>query len=345
MQKEQLKVAVLLGGTSEERDVSIASGAQVTKALRHVGYDVIAVDVAAGILSGEDELRYFGAGVKEVPPAPELLAALRSNPMPLLLQIAAAEVDLCFLALHGGDGENGRLQAMLDVIGMPYTGSGALASGMAMDKAIAKQMFTMAGVRTPLWRLANSGADEATLLSIGRTLGFPLVVKPNSQGSTLGLSLVHKQEDLRRAITHAGAYQIDVLIEQFIAGRELTVGVLDGEPLAIGEIVIDRNGVFDYQTKYQGRVREIFPAEVEEEAAKRIREAACVAHRALRLNGYSRADFRLDDKGVAWCLEVNTLPGMTATSLLPQSAAAIGIDFNDLCYRICKLALAAKGAK
>lgn len=343
MKKEPLKVAVLLGGISEERDVSIASGAQVVKALREVGHEVIAVDIGRRILDSEDEAVYFAARVKDTPPHADLLAALVRNPMPLLQEIKQMGVDVCFLALHGGDGENGRLQAMLDVCELPYTGSGSLASGMAMDKSIGKQLFALAGVRTPMWRLVGPQTDAATLDSIVRTLGLPLVVKPNSQGSTVGLSLVKEASDLRDAVAKASMYQDDVLIEQFIAGRELTVGVLDGEALAIGEIVIDKNAVFDYETKYQGQVREIFPAKVEEETAKRMSEVACRAHQALQLRGYSRADFRLDDKGAAWCLEVNTLPGMTATSLLPQSAAAVGISFTDLCDRICRLALVKKG--
>jgi D-alanine-D-alanine ligase len=174
----------------------------------------------------------------------------------------------------------------------------------------------------------------------GEQLGYPLVVKPNSQGSTVGLSVVRSADELADAITLAGSYDSEVMLEQFIAGREITVGVLGDEALAVGEIVIDPDAVFDYKAKYQpGAVREIFPADFPEDIVEQARTLALRAHRTLKLDGYSRTDFRLDSKGVLWCLEVNTLPGMTATSLLPQSAEACGIAFSELCDRICRLAI------
>ncbi len=167
-----------------------------------------------------------------------------------------------------------------------------------------------------------------------------VIVKPSQQGSTVGLSKVNRAEDLQPAIELALRYDREVMIERFVAGRELTVGVLGDQPLAVGEIVLGQSGVFDYTSKYQPKgAVEVFPAEVSAEIAEEARRLALAAHRALKLDGYSRADFRLDAEGRLWCLEVNTLPGMTATSLLPQSAAAMGIDFDELCERICRLAL------
>jgi D-alanine-D-alanine ligase len=174
----------------------------------------------------------------------------------------------------------------------------------------------------------------------GAQLGYPLVVKPNSQGSTVGLSVVRSAEQLAAAIELAGSYDSEVMLEQFVAGREITVGVLGDEALSVGEIVMDPDAVFDYKAKYQpGAVREIFPADLPEDIAENARALALRAHRTLKLDGYSRTDFRLDNHGVLWCLEVNTLPGMTATSLLPQSAQARGIGFGELCERICRLAI------
>ncbi len=336
MVKDKLKIAVLLGGTSEERDVSIASGAQVVAALRRRGHHVVTVDTALGLLDEDAERALLEARVGLEPPERTALVRMRGQDAGAVLSRAQlGDQDLLFLALHGGTGENGTLQTLLDLAELRYTGSGRVGSAVAMDKDLSKRLFRAAGVPTADWLMAP--VDAAT---VADTLGFPVIVKPSQQGSTVGLSKVSRAEDLQPAIELALRYDREVMIERFVAGRELTVGVLGDQPLAVGEIVLGQSGVFDYTSKYQPKgAVEVFPAEVSAEIAEEARRLALAAHRALKLDGYSRADFRLDAEGRLWCLEVNTLPGMTATSLLPQSAAAMGIDFDELCERICQLAL------
>ncbi|MCI1011131.1 D-alanine--D-alanine ligase [Pseudomonas oryzihabitans] len=336
MVKDKLKIAVLLGGTSEERDVSIASGAQVVAALRRRGHQVVTVDTALGLLDEDAERALLEARVGLEPPERTALVRMRGQDAGAVLSRAQlGDQDLLFLALHGGTGENGTLQTLLDLAELRYTGSGRVGSAVAMDKDLSKRLFRAAGVPTADWLMAP--VEAAT---VAETLGFPVIVKPSQQGSTVGLSKVSRAEDLQPAIELALRYDREVMIERFVAGRELTVGVLGDQPLAVGEIVLGQSGVFDYTSKYQPKgAVEVFPAEVSAEIADEARRLALAAHRALKLDGYSRADFRLDAEGRLWCLEVNTLPGMTATSLLPQSAAAMGIDFDELCERICQLAL------
>lgn len=204
---------------------------------------------------------------------------------------------------------------------------------MAMDKDVAKRLFRLAGIPTPDWTTAPVAAEEA-----GAKLGWPLIVKPSKQGSTVGLTLVKRPEEFDPAVELAGRFDDEVIVEAFIPGRELTVGVLDGEALAIGEI-IPRHEIFDYECKYQpGMAQEIFPATVPLAVAQEVPRLALRAHGALKLGGYSRVDFRLTPEGSLFCLEVNTLPGMTATSLMPQSARAAGMEFGELCERICRAA-------
>lgn len=244
------------------------------------------------------------------------------------------EVDVVFLALHGGAGEDGRIQAMLDLAGLAYTGSNHIASAAAMDKDLAKRLFRSAGIATPDWLMAPVTAE-----TVARTLGWPVVVKPNKQGSTVGLSVVRAGADLPAAIERAAAYDTEVMVERFVAGREFTVGVLDGVALPVGEIIV-AGEVFDYAAKYQaGGAREIFPASIPPEEAALLQDYALRAHRALKLGSYSRIDIRQDERGRPWCLEANSLPGMTATSLLPQAARAAGIEFPELLDRICRGAI------
>ena len=335
MLKKKLKIAVLFGGTSEEREVSIASGAQVVKALRSMGHEVLAIETSRGLLTAEEERLLLTSQVDEVPPTSDTLAVLRSGETNLMRSAALADVDVVFLALHGGTGEDGTIQAMLDMAGMAYTGSSHMGSAIAMDKDMSKRLFVAAGINTPRWLMAPCTQED-----VARELGYPLVVKPNRQGSTVGLSIVRSPDALEAAIQHASRFDTEVMLEQFIAGRELTVGVLGEQALTVGEIVIEPDEVFDYKAKYQpGAVREVFPADLPDTLATATKEAALRAHTALKLDGYSRADFRLDCDGRLWCLEVNSLPGMTATSLLPQSAEASGIPFASLCERICRAAL------
>jgi D-alanine-D-alanine ligase len=330
-----MRVAVLFGGTSSERDVSIASGAQVMKALREAGHEVIAVDTARGVLGPGDEQRLLASGVAPTPPREDELSVIRAGAsMPLPSAAELQGIDVVFLTLHGGTGEDGTIQALLDLTGIPYVGSGHAASAVAMDKDLSKRLFRLAGIPTPAWLMAPVDATDAQAL-----LGYPLVVKPNKQGSTVGLTVVKAPDQLQPAIDEAFRHDDEVMLEQFIPGRELTCGILAGEALGVGEIV-SGGEVFDYASKYQeGGAEEIFPAELSEEQTRTIQELSLRAHRALKLEGFSRADFRMDAEGALWCLEVNTLPGMTRTSLLPQSAQAAGIGFPELCDRICRLAL------
>jgi D-alanine-D-alanine ligase len=330
-----VKVAVLFGGTSEERDVSIASGAQVVKALRSAGHDVIAVDTATGVLSAADEERLLQAGVAQRPPDAEALDVLRTGNVMAFVRAPEMEgVDVMFLALHGGDGEDGTLQALLDLVGIPYTGSGMVGSAVAMDKDISKQLFRFAGVPTPDWLMAPASADE-----VEQTIGYPCIVKPSKQGSTVGLTVVRENDALEPAIHEAFRFDDEVMIEAFVPGREVTVPILGEDALPVGEIITARE-IFDYEAKYQpGGAEEIFPADLNGEQTITVQALALHAHAALKLRGYSRIDFRLDEQGVFWCLEANTLPGMTSASLFPKSAAAAGIDFPALCERICELAI------
>jgi D-alanine-D-alanine ligase len=331
-----MKVAVLFGGTSEERDVSIASAAQVIPALRSRGHEVIAIDTATGRLPREAEQKLLASGVGPEPPSSSKLAGMRESALALTAGAAdMRDVDVVFLALHGGTGEDGHVQAVLDLAGLAYTGSNHTASAAAMDKDLSKRLFRAAGVPTADWLMAPVRERD-----VAERLGWPVVVKANKQGSSVGLSIVRRAEDLQAAVELAGRFDDEVMIERFVPGRELTVGILEGEPLPVGEIVMPGE-IFDYQAKYQqGGAREIFPAELPAAAAAALQQLAVRAHEALKLGAYSRIDFRLDPQGGFWCLEANSLPGMTATSLLPQAARVAGIGFPDLCERICRAALA-----
>ncbi|HEX6559635.1 MAG TPA: D-alanine--D-alanine ligase [Longimicrobiales bacterium] len=330
-----MKIAVLFGGTSAERDVSIASGSQVVQALRDAGHDVVAVDTASGVLDKNDERKLLTSGVAPVPPEETDLDLMRTGNTSAVLQAPELDnLDVIFLALHGGTGENGTLQAMLELTGIPYTGSGPLASAMAMDKDISKRLFVHADVPTPDWVLAPYDAKLAE-----ERFGLPFIVKPNKQGSTVGLTIVRSMDEYERAIEEAQRHDDEVMIEQFIPGRELTVPILGDAPLPVGEIVMESE-IFDYETKYQsGKCEEVFPADLNGEQTIRAQSLALRAHRALKLSGYSRLDFRMDEAGELWCLEANTLPGMTAASLFPKAAAAAGMGFPEVCERICQLAI------
>ncbi len=327
-----MKIAVLFGGTSEERDVSIASAAQIIPALRALGHEVFAVDTASGRLPPADEQRLLSGSVAPEPPSTTAIKEVRGRAVafaPSASEIRSA--DIVFLALHGGAGEDGRLQAMLDLAGLAYTGSNHIASAVAMDKDLSKRLFRSVGIPTADWMMAPVEAPD-----IEGTLGWPVVVKPSKQGSTVGLTVVREAADLAAAIKVAQSFDDEVMVETFIAGREFTVGVLDWEALPVGEIIAPGE-VFDYQSKYQvGGAREVFPADLPSAESALLQEYALRAHRVLKLGTYSRVDFRRDAGGGYWCLEANSLPGMTSTSLLPQAAKAAGIGFPELLERICK---------
>ena len=331
-----MRIAVLFGGVSEERDVSVASGAQVVQALETAGHDVLAIDTARGALGPAERERLQAAGVALAEPSSQELSFVRRDAASLVSRVPdLRQADVVFIALHGGSGEDGTVQAMLDLAGIPYTGTGHLGSAFAMDKDVSKRLFRAAGVLTPDWLMVPAAPAD-----VAARLGFPVVVKPNKQGSTVGLTIVRHADDLRPAIDMAARYDDEVLIERFVPGRELTVGVLEGAALTVGEIRPKRHEIFDYASKYQsGGADEFFPADLPGETTRRVQQAGLAAHHAVKAGAYSRVDFRLDDAGTPWCLEVNTVPGMTRTSLLPQSAQAAGISFPELCDRICRAAV------
>jgi D-alanine-D-alanine ligase len=332
LEDSRLKIAVLFGGDSMERDVSIASASQVVGALRSRGHEVIAYDSGRGRLTPPDEQRLFASKIDREPPDQRTVTSLPT----VVSAPDLADVDLVFIAMHGGSGEDGTVQALLDLAGIPYTGSGKLGSAVGWDKDIAKRLFLAAGVPTPDWLMAPAAPDL-----VASRLGYPLIVKPNGQGSTVGLTLVEEPGGLAAAIELARNFDAEVMLERYIAGREITVGILDDEALAVGEIISKTGPIFDYAAKYQaGGAEEIFPAKLTPEQTARAQDLALRVHRALKLDVYSRVDFRMDLEGGIWCLEVNTLPGLTAASLLPRAAAAVGISFPELCERICRGALA-----
>jgi D-alanine-D-alanine ligase len=331
-----VKITVLMGGTSAERDVSIASGLRIAAALRSRGHDVTSLDTAHGAVDQAAENELLRAGVRQVPPDLESLAAMsRQSLSPSLGTLPAVrQAEVVFLALHGGQGEDGTLQALFDLCGVRYTGTGQLGSALAMDKDLSKRLFRDNGVQTAEWLMAPASVAE-----VESQVGFPVVVKPSKQGSTVGLTLVREPAGLDAAIAEAFRYDDEVMLEQFINGRELTVGILGDEALPIGEI-IPKHELYDYECKYtKGMAVEEFPARLDPAVAAHIQDQARRAFRALKLRGYARIDFRLDDSGGCFCLEANTLPGMTELSLIPQAAAAAGIEFPELCERIVQLAI------
>ncbi len=330
-----MRITVLTGGATAERAVAFASASQIVAALRSREHDVHVVDTCTGLLDDAEEATVLGGAVGTTPPS---VAELEQQERKMLSEgLAELAVirgsDVLFLALHGGAGEGGTLQAILDVIGVPYTGSGQLGSALAMDKDLSKRLFRAAGVPVPAWFMAPVAPED-----VKTGLGWPVIVKPSKQGSSVGLTLVRKPADLAAAVELARQYDDEVMVEQFIPGRELTVGVLGDVPLPVGEIV-PKHELFDYESKYTpGMSVETFPAAIATRLARQLQEYALVAHRALKLGGYSRIDFRVSPDDDIFCLEANSLPGMTRTSLYPQAARAAGIDFPEMCEQICKLA-------
>ncbi|MGI8618984.1 MAG: D-alanine--D-alanine ligase [Gemmatimonadaceae bacterium] len=330
-----MKITVLLGGASSERDVSMASGLRIADALRAKGHAVLLVDPAEGVIDAKAERELRDHGVKTTPPTLEELQSFNGGTiLPTLTQMPEVTgADVVFLALHGGQGEDGTIQAMLGMGKKRYTGSGHLASALAMDKELSKILLRAAGVGTPDWLMAPATKEE-----VMAKLGLPVVVKPSKEGSSVGLTVVKKIEDLAPAIDEAFRYDDEVMIEKFIPGRELTVGMLGDEALPVGEI-IPKHEIYDYECKYTaGMAVEVFPADIPAAVADDAKRQAKAAYRALKLGGCPRVDFRMAADGSLYCLEVNTLPGMTELSLIPQAAAAVGISFPDFCERIVLLA-------
>ncbi|MSR22193.1 MAG: D-alanine--D-alanine ligase [Gemmatimonadetes bacterium] len=331
----RLRIAVLMGGTSEERDVSLASGAQVSRALLSRGHDVVCVDTTRGVLPAAEVSRLLEEGVRPDPPPPETLDLLETGDATALTRAPElADTQVVFPALHGGSGEDGTLQALLDLSGLVYAGSGRLGCTLAMDKEVSKRLLRDGGIPTPDWLVGPVSLDRVV-----KELGLPVIIKPPSGGSTLGLTLAHDLSELQAGVEEALCYEERVLFERYVRGRELTVGIVGREALPVGEI-IPAHELFDYECKYQpGLAQEIFPADIPEGTARKVQALALEVHDVLFLRDFSRVDFILDSGGNAWCLEANALPGMTANSLLPKAAAAAGISFPELCERIVQLAL------
>lgn len=346
MSQKKERVRLFLGGTSSERDVSLASGVRIAAALRERGYQVEPVDPATGPMSADEEKKILAGGVKSAPPSEDDLKRMARESLPKLVKNIPTreEADVVFLGLHGGYGEDGTIQALLDVVGVPYTGSGHLASSIAMDKDVSKHLFRNADVPTAKWVLVNERqwrADSGPKVqeSAIKAVGLPLIVKPSKQGSTVGLSIVKQAGDLKPAVDEAFKFDDEVLIEEFIAGRELTVCIIGGEALPVGEI-IPKHEIYDYECKYTpGMAIEEFPAKLSPAETERVQALAQRAFAALKLRGCARIDFRMSAAGEFYCLEANTLPGMTGTSLAPQAAAAAGVTFPEFCERIVRLAL------
>jgi D-alanine-D-alanine ligase len=337
--KTKLKITVLMGGASSERDVSLASGVRIAQALRQRGHTVTSLDAAGDVLTEATEHAMLTGALKTAPPSLEELARLRL-PATLGERPEVRDADVVFLGLHGGQGEDGTVQSLLDLAGVTYTGSGHLASALAMDKDLSKKLFRVASVRTADWLMAPATDDE-----IESALGLPVIVKPSKQGSTVGLSIVKTRAQIAPAVEMARKYDDEVMIERFIPGRELTVGILGDEPLAVGEI-IPKHEIYDYECKYTaGMAIEVFPAKLDKEQTATVQQQALAAFRSLKLGGYARIDFRMSPEGHFYCLEANTLPGMTELSLIPQSAAACGIPFGELCERVVRLAIDERRAR
>lgn len=329
-----MRIAVLMGGTSAEREVSLASGQGVVRALRERGHQVDTIDTARGFIGADDEHKLLPEGVHSAPPA-DLSATLDPADIATIPQLR--EADVAFLALHGGIGEDGTLQALLDLLGVPYTGTGMLGSGIAMDKDVTKRLLRDAEIPTLPWRVARAPRFEIDLDAIDDFVGYPCIVKPSRQGSSVGLTIVEQAEKLEPAIQEAGRYDTEVMVERYVRGRELTVGILGDQPLPPVEIR-PKKGIYDYESKYTAGMTEyLCPAPIDRELTAQVQAYALRAFRVLKLRGYARIDFILA-KEQLFCLEANTLPGMTATSLLPKGAAAAGIEYPTLCERIVELA-------
>ena len=337
-----MRVAVLMGGISPERNISLLSGRSVAAALRERGHTVLAIDPAYGAegLLPDAELN----GISTAPPSEEFLCSL--SPWALVQCIGSSlfdDVEVVFPVLHGPYGEDGRIQTLLELRGLPYVGSAALASALATDKHMAKLAFVAAGIPTPRWvALGREHLSDWALLEDTRAeLGAHLVVKPNDQGSTIGMSFLHHPtvEELAAAVETAARYSEVVIVERYIAGRELTVGILGTEPLPIVEI-LPEGGLYDYEHKYTpGKTQYLCPAQLPKDIEEFTQTLALSAHQILGCRHFSRVDFRLDEDGQPYCLEVNTIPGMTPMSLFPRAAQAAGIPFPELCERLLLLAL------
>ena len=341
-----------MGGLSPERNVSLSSGSLIAAALRRRGHEVIALDLYVGVPEDIADVRSLFSTAQQnnvtVPTGLPDLDALIAENSGRTDEIGPRVIDACraadctFLALHGATGENGQLQAMLDAYRIPYTGSGYIGSMLAMDKDIAKKILRSEGILTPDWvRVDTLNAPDVN--SIIATVGLPAVIKPCSSGSSVGVFMADTADELRAALKNAAEYERYIMVESRIRGRELTCAYFDGEALPPVEIIPEAD-FYDYLRKYQANAtREICPAPIGEAATQMIYEATKRGFAALRLDGYARFDYMLDAEGRAWCLEVNTLPGMTPNSLLPKAAAIEGYSYAEFCEALVMLSLKARG--
>ena len=343
-----MKITVLAGGLSHEREVSLSSGSLIAGALVRKGHEVCLVDLYTGKAPDGSAPRFTRDPIepytvsRSIPDLEALKAATGRGECRIgegVLTLCE-EADAVFIALHGDVGENGQLQALLDMACIPYTGSGYAGSLLAMDKDLTKQLLTRAGVPTAPWVYCDlTEGVESAADRIEAEVGYPVVVKPCSGGSSVGVSMPENRAELTAAIEKAAAYETALLAERRITGRELTVSYLGGEVLPAVEI-IPLTGFYDYENKYQaGLTNEICPAHLTKEETAALETATRKGFEALRLRGYARFDFILDESGTPWCLEANTLPGMTPTSLLPQAAAAMGIGYDELCEKMVMMAV------
>lgn len=340
-----MKVVVLAGGTSTERDVSLISGSGIYKALKKNGHQVLLLDVylgyegnTEGIFEREYDWTENISAISEKNPDIQQIKAMRPDGAknffgPNVLALCR-EADAVFMALHGANGEDGKIQACFELMGIPYTGTDFVSAAIAMDKGITKDIFKAYDIPTPVGIRLKKGEQES------EQVPFPCIVKACCGGSSVGVCLARNEKEYETAKEEAFQYDNEVVIEQYITGREFSVGVMDGAALPVIEIA-PKQGFYDYKNKYQaGSAVETCPAELPAEITKRMQKIAERAFCALRLKNYARMDFMMDRDGNLYCLEANTLPGMTPTSLLPQEAAAVGISYEELCEKILSKAFA-----
>jgi D-alanine-D-alanine ligase len=341
-EETQMKVLVLAGGNSSEREVSLNSGGAIVAALNRLGHTVTAIDPANGgnLIDAKGE---YAPQIADKGTSLPVQAV--SSEVALVMNSDQLKSDVVFIALHGGAGENGTLQNLLQLSGHKYTGSNMTASAVAMDKAMTKRLMASVNVRTPHWRLYHmeSGEiDAATVQSVKDHFKLPFIVKPNDGGSTVGLTKVERYEQIGEAFASSFKESRHVLVEEYIHGRELTVAVLDQEAFPVVEIR-PKSGLYDYEAKYtKGKSEYICPAPISEDVAHGLTHAALQVYDVVGASGLARIDFLLADDGRSHCLEINTLPGMTNLSLAPMAAKAAGIDFDQLLERIIASALKRK---
>jgi len=333
MSKNGITVALLVGGTSPEREVSKNTGRSVYKALDDLGYKVKVIDPAYGLNQPKDIELIFGEK--------DCTEISNRNFIEAVNSTMFDDVDVAFIALHGKWGEDGSVQSLLELRGIKYTGSKVLASSLAMDKSLTKVMFQHFDVSTPRWFVVDKKENDYDLIKtkIKKFFGYPCVIKPNDEGSTIGLTICRGDIEVAGAVKKAQEFSRKVLVEEYIPGHELTVAVIDQHALPVLEI-IPKSGFYDYENKYtSGRTDYIIPADIPAKVAEHLQQQALLAFNSVGCESYARIDFRVTADFKSYCLEINTLPGMTSTSLVPKMAKAAGISFESLIDRIIKNAL------